>query len=383
MNIGLLCHHGLGGSARVAVGLAAELAARGHDVHVFARSAPPGMAQPPAGVTLHTLSNMRDAVPTDLDVDWTADELRALTDRVCDVVRCAQLDVLHFHYAVPFAEVADGVRRRLGSRAPAVVGTLHGTDVSVLGRRRGMRRRLAPALAGIDGLTTVSHSHARLAMRVLGLIEPPSVIPNFVDLDRFTPATPPESRPRPRLVHVSNYRPVKQPASMARIVDEVFRGMEAELWLVGDGELMPAVESILAPRLDSGRVRRLGVRLDVENILPHTDLVLVSSRLESFCLVALEAAACGVPVVAPRIGGLPELVEHGVNGLLFERGDEQGAARLILGYLADPGMQARMRAAARERAAGMSSAAVIPCYERLYSRIVDHRRAGPAVRAGG
>lgn len=383
MNIGLLCHHGLGGSARVAVCLAAELAARGHDVHLFARSAPPGMAQPPAGVTLHTLSDVRDVVPTGLDVDWAADELRALTDRVCDVVRCAQLDVLHFHYAVPFAEVADAVRRRLGCRAPAVVGTLHGTDVSVLGRRRGMRRRLASALAGIDGLTTVSHSHARLAMRVLGLVEPPGVIPNFVDLDRFTPARPPAPRLRPRIVHVSNYRPVKQPESMARIVDEVFRSMEAELWLVGDGELMPAVESILAPRLDSGRVRRLGVRLDVENILPHADLVLVSSRFESFCLVALEAAASGVPVVAPRIGGLPELVEHGVNGLLFERGDEQGAARLIIGYLADPGMQARMRAAARERAARLSSTVVIPRYERLYRRVVDHGRVGPAVRAGG
>lgn len=383
MKIGLLCHHGLGGSARVAIGLAAELAARGHDVHLFARLAPLGMAQLPPGVTLHALSDVACPVTTRLDIGWAADELSALVERICAVVRREQLDVLHFHYAVPFAEVADGVRRRLGSRCPALIGTLHGTDVSVLGRRRKVRGRLAPALAGIDALTTVSRSHARLAVRLLGLVEPPRVIPNFVDLDRFAPATAPEARTRPRIVHVSNFRPVKQPASMARIVEDVFRATEAELWLVGDGEMMPAVESILAPRLISGQVRRLGVRLDVENIVPHTDLLLVTSRLESFCLVALEAAASGVPVVAPRIGGLPEIVEHGVNGFLFERDDEQGAARLILDYLADPGLQARMRAAARERAATMSSTAVIPCYERLYREVVDDVRAEPAVQASG
>lgn len=385
--VGVICHRGLGGSARVAVNLAGELAARGHDVHLFARSVPPGMATPPSGVTLHLLQDggEPDHVSTRLDVGWSADELTALVDLICDVVLSVRLDVLHFHYAVPFAWVVHTVRNRLGSCCPALVGTLHGTDVSVLGRRSDVRRRLVPALAGLDALTTVSRSHAALSARVFGLANPPVVIPNFVDPGRFRPAEPRPVGRRPRIVHVSNFRLVKQPESMARIADRVLASAESELWMVGDGEMMPAVESILEARIASGEVRRLGVRLDVEHVLPHTDLLLVTSKLESFCLVALEAMASGVPVVAPRVGGLPELVEHGSSGLLYEPGDEHEATRLILGYLADPDLQDRLRAGACERAKGLSSDVVVPRYERLYREVIGADRSGADVvaRAGG
>ena len=272
--------------------------------------------------------------------------------------------MLHFHYAVPFAWVVQDVVRRLGDDRPAVVGTLHGTDVSVSGRRLDLRRRLEPALAELDALTTVSEHHAALAARVFRLPARPEVIPNFVDLDRFHTVARSAERRRPRIVHISNFRPVKQPESMARIAERVLARARSELWLVGAGEMMPAVESILASPIARGRVRLVGVRLDVENLLPHTDLLLVSSRMESFCLVALEAMASGVPVVAPRVGGLPELVEHGVNGLLFEPGDEDGAAR------ADPRLPRRPGAAAgaARRCAGAGA------------QPLDGRR-DPAVRA--
>ena len=369
MRIGLLCHRGLGGSAMVAVGLAGQLAARCHDVHLFARSAPPGMTPPPPGVTLHELT-ASDGVTTRLDVGWTDDELRMLADRIHTVVQREQLDVLHFHYAVPFAWVVQDVVRRLGDDRPAVVGTLHGTDVSVSGRRLDLRRRLEPALAELDALTTVSEHHAALAARVFRLPARPEVIPNFVDLDRFHTVARSAERRRPRIVHISNFRPVKQPESMARIAERVLARARSELWLVGAGEMMPAVESILASPIARGRVRLVGVRLDVENLLPHTDLLLVSSRMESFCLVALEAMASGVPVVAPRVGGLPELVEHGINGLLFEPGDEEGAAELILDYLADPGLQRELRAGALARARSLSTDLVIPRYEQLYQDVI-------------
>jgi N-acetyl-alpha-D-glucosaminyl L-malate synthase BshA len=374
LRIGLLCHKGVGGSAMVAVGLARQLAARGHDVHVFARSSPPGLEAPPPRVTVHQLV-AADAVTTRLDVDWTAAELHGLSDLVAAVVQREQLQVLHFHYAVPFAWVVQDVARRLGEDRPAVVGTLHGTDVSVLGRRPAMRRRLEPALAALDAVTTVSDHHAALAARIFRLPEPPGVIPNFVDLCRFrTVAHLPASGRAPRLVHVSNFREVKRPESMARIADRVLATAPSELWLVGTGERMPAVESILADPIARGRVRLLGVRLDVENLLPHTDLMLVSSRMESFCLVALEAMASGVPVVAPRVGGLPELVEHGTSGLLFEPGDEDGATRLVLDYLADPVLQKQLSAGALTRARSLSTATVIPRYEQLYQDVLGARR---------
>jgi glycosyltransferase involved in cell wall biosynthesis len=253
--------------------------------------------------------------------------------------------------------------------------------VSVFGRRLGERRRLAPALAALDGLTTVSQHHASLAQRLFGLPRPPDVIPNFVDLDRFTPRPPPPDRPL-RIVHVSNFRPVKEPASMARISSRVLAQTRAELWLVGDGEMMPEVESILAPRIADGLVRRFGVRLDVENILPLTDLLLVSSRMESFCLVALEAMASGVPVVAPRVGGLPDLVEHGVSGLLYGRGDESEATRLVLEYAHDRDLRERLRAGALARARTLSADLVLPMYEQLYRELIGARRSEDDVAVG-
>ena len=382
LRIGLLCLRGVGGSAMVAVGLARQLAARGHDVHVFARSAPPGLAIPPAGVTVHALV-ADDDVTTRLDVDWTSAELHGLAELVTSVVQQERLQVMHFHYAVPFAWVVQDVARRLGEDRPAVVGTLHGTDVSVLGRRPAVRRRLEPALAALDAVTTVSAHHAALATRIFRLPAPPHVIPNFVDLDRFRTVAHPPAPGRPaRLVHVSNFRQVKRPESMARIADRVLAVADSELWLVGTGERLPAVEVILEGPIARGRVRLLGVRLDVENLLPQTDLLLVSSRMESFCLVALEAMASGVPVVAPRVGGLPELVEHGISGLLFEPGDEDGAARLVLGYLADPALQRNLSAGALARARSLSTTAVIPRYERLYAAVLERTRDDVALAAG-
>jgi N-acetyl-alpha-D-glucosaminyl L-malate synthase BshA len=383
MRIGLLCHRGVGGSAMVAVGLARQLAVRGHDVHVVARAAPPGLTPPPPGVTLHCLQDCDEGVTTGLDVDWTPDQLRQLADRLALVVRDHDLQVVHFHYAVPFAWVVLDALRRLGTACPAVVGTLHGTDVSVFGRRHRVRRRLAPALARLDALTTVSHHHAALAARVFGLSELPDVIPNFVDLDRFPARRLPPAGARPRIAHVSNFRPVKEPESMARIADRVLATTPAELWLVGDGEMMPEVETILDARIAQGLVRRFGVRLDVEEIIPRTDLLLVSSRMESFCLVALEAMASGVPVAAPRIGGLPELVEHGVRGLLYERGDEQGATRLILDYLGSRDLQKRLRAGALARARTLSTDVVIPRYEQMYRELLGVPATADDVAVGG
>ena len=237
---------------------------------------------------------------------------------------------------------------------------------------------------GVGGSAMVAVGLARqLAARVFGLSELPDVIPNFVDLDRFPPRRLPPQGRRPRIAHISNFRPVKEPESMARIADRVLATSPAELWLVGSGEMMPEVETILEARIAQGLVRRFGVRLDVEAILPQTDLLLVSSRMESFCLVALEAMASGVPVAAPRIGGLPELVEDGVSGLLYERGDEEGATRLILEYLGSRELQARLRAGALARARTLSTDVVIPQYEQMYRELTGVTASADDVAVGG
>jgi N-acetyl-alpha-D-glucosaminyl L-malate synthase BshA len=377
LRVGVLCHRGVGGSVRVAVELAKELAARGHGVHLFARTIPLGTNGFTRGVLFHPLRAGDGHAPASSrqDVDWSAGDLDTLAGRIVSVGRGTGLDVLHFHYAVPFASVAGEVRRRLGTTAPAIVGTLHGTDVSVYGRTAG-GPTLRSALAEADALTTVSRSHVLLAEEAFQLPRSPELIPNFVDVRRFRPAEQgetPRTHGRPRIVHVSNFRAVKDPVTVARVFLLVRRHVDAELWLVGNGEAMPQVRSVVATAEVSNRVRFFGLHPSVESILPQTDVLLLTSRTESFCLAALEAAASGVPTVAPCVGGLPEVVAHGRTGVLFEPGDEEGAAAAIVAILRDRSVRARMSGGAIERARRFSSDAVVPRYERLYQRLVDER----------
>lgn len=372
LQIGLMCHRGVGGSARVAVDLGNALASRGHAVHVFARTHPlGGFADFSPGLSFHPLKEGDGYAPAsaDLDANWSPADLAALAERVVSVARSPGLDVLHFHYAVPFASVAGEIRRRLGKAAPPLVGTLHGTDVSQHGRSDP---ELGPALATVDALTTVSQSHRTLAMRTFRLREPPELIPNFVDTARFRPASAEWSNGRrARIIHVSNFRTVKDPEAVARVFAQVRQRMDSELWLVGDGDGMPAVRAILRTVGLSRDVRFFGLNGVVEELLPRTDLLLLTSRTESFSLAALEAAACGVPVVGPRVGGLPEVVADGETGVLYHPGDESAAAAAVLRLLADDQHLDRMRRRSVQRARAFSSETMVPRYERLYRRVLD------------
>jgi N-acetyl-alpha-D-glucosaminyl L-malate synthase BshA len=379
LRVGLLCHRGVGGSTRIAVDLGNTLAARGHTVHLFARTLPLGKSTFARGVTFHPLlAGDGHAPPTAaLDANWSEPDLALLVERIAAVAHSSGLDVLHFHYAVPFAWVAAEAVRRLGETAPLLVGTLHGTDVSVHGRS-SKGRSLARALAQADRLTTVSSSHVRLTTRTFSLSRPPDLIPNFVDLKRFRSIDRRHldpTRPR-RIVHVSNFRPVKDPTSVARVFARVRRELDAELWLVGDGERIPAVRSAVREARIDHHVRFFGLHPAVERVVPHADLLLLTSRYESYCLAALEAAACGVPAVAPRIGGLPEVVSHGRTGLLFRGGDEAEAAQAVVRVLDDPDAHARMRREAVRRAWRSSAERMVPRYEQLYRELVDGRSRG-------
>jgi L-malate glycosyltransferase len=317
--------------------------------------------------------NGQDPTPASdrLEAECSAGDVRLMVERILPVA--ADLDVLHFHYAVPFATVADRVRRRLGTRSPRLVGTLHGTDVTVFGRRPLRRTSLTRRLAALDALTTVSHSYAGLVARVFR-VPPPLVIPNFVDLERFRPAHRGHRSGRPVILHVSNFRPVKDPEMLARVFCRVRKEIDAELWLVGDGQAMRSVRWVVRSAGVDGDVRLFGLRPNVAPIVRGADLLLVTSRSESFCLAALEAAACAVPAVASRVGGLPEVVADGESGLLYEPGDEGAATEAVLRLLRDDERRRAMGAAARTRAMRFSADEIVSRYEELY-RTVTARRA--------
>lgn len=379
LRIGLLGHASFGGSARIASELSIALAHRGHQVHLFTRSQPFGSWEGHIkGVRLHQLIRQGPNLhPASLHPVWSPAEFEEALGHLLAVIEAEKLQVLHFHYALPFAFLAAEVKHRLGPAAPLLVGTLHGTDVSVYGHDPVKGPQVRQALRSLDGLTTVSASHARLATELFRLPKPPVVIPNFVDLSHFHAQAGAEPHPKPRLVHVSNFRPVKDTPSVARIFLGLRARMEAELWLIGDGPDMAQVKAILQPSEFAADVRYWGLQTDVASLLVQTDLLLMTSLSESFCLAALEAMACGTPVLATRVGGLPEVVSHGQSGFLFTPGDHTAAVDLAVQLLSNPVGHQLMRQAARRQAARYDSARIVPAYERLYQKLLPAYQPAP------
>lgn len=384
MRIGIICHDSVGGSARIAIELAVALGQTGHQVHLFAYSPPFGDRHIADKVNVHTVHAARpnSLHSSSLYTRWSASEREALIDCIIDVTLRKNLDILHFHYAVPFAELMAEVQTRLGSMAPHLVGTLHGTDVTAHhGLEAGARRRVRRGLQALDALTTVSKSHAKLAERVLQLQERPLVIPNFFDPSRFfSPALSRNGRngasPKtdgPKIVHVSNFRAVKRVKDVAQIFAGVREKMDAELWLVGDGDAMESVKRYFRGNSLSNYVRYWGLQHDVGPILRRADLLLVASQYESFCLVALEAMACGVPVVATEVGGIPELITNGESGILYPVGECEIATERAAELLDDSSLYQDIVATGKRIASSYRRERIVPQYDSLYRQLLKER----------
>ena len=231
---------------------------------------------------------------------------------------------------------------------------------------------MTQALQSADVLTTVSTSHANLATEIFELATPPQVIPNFVDLDEFHPreadAFSLNVQRKPRIAHVSNFRAVKQPELMAKIFLKIREKMDAELWLIGDGPEMGKVKNLFRQNDINDDVRYWELQHDVAGLLAQTDLLLITSQAESFCLAALEAMACGVPVVASRVGGLPDVVLDGKTGLLFDLDHPDQAVQSALNILSNPERYRQMSEAAFQHAKNYDRPQGVIDYEELYLR---------------
>ena len=272
----------------------------------------------------------------------------------------------------------------MGDDCPKLVGTLHGTDISVFGYDPVKGVHISQALKKLDALTTVSTSHAKLAANIFGLSTYPEVIPNFVDLSRFQPIDSGEldkwsaghtgqqrdGNRRARIVHASNFRSVKNPESVAYIFLGIRKRIEAELWLVGDGPEMETVSSILAAEGCTNDLVAWGLCDNVAPILAHSHLLIMPSLSESFCLAALEAMACGVPVLATNVGGLPEVVVHVKTGFLFPSGNHSLAVKLAVNLLSNEAIRIKIAKAATLHAQKFDQGEIISRYEDLYSKVI-------------
>ncbi|HTF89173.1 MAG TPA: N-acetyl-alpha-D-glucosaminyl L-malate synthase BshA [Planctomycetota bacterium] len=374
LRIGILCHPTYGGSGVVASELALSLADSGHDVHVFSHDVPPRLARSPGPVQMHKAQGIPyplfHSTPHDL----------AITSAILNVHRAQGLDVLHAHYALPHAVSAFLARSAAEADhtrpAPRVVTTLHGTDITLVGNDPSYAPLTQFVIYASDAATAVSEWLAAQTRERfcpdMDCPRPIEVIPNFIDIERFRPDIVP--RPigtPPMVVHVSNFRAVKRVPWLVRAFAQATTGTRAQLVLVGDGPDQAECRRLVAELGLSSRVVFLGERDAIPELMAPADVFALSSREESFGLSALEAMACGTPVVSTDAGGVREVVEHGVSGLLSPVDDLQAFSSHLRQLLSDTQAARRMGIAAREQAVSrFRREKVVVRYEDLYRRVL-------------
>jgi L-malate glycosyltransferase len=365
MRIGITCYPTYGGSGIVATELGLELANRGHDIHFISYANPirldPGIPR----ISYHEVE-----VSTYPLFQYPPYCL-ALASRMAEVAEAYQLDLLHVHYAIPHSISALLAQEMMAQRKRLpFITTLHGTDITLVGVDRSYFPITKFSIEKSDGITSISEDLRRHTIEVFGVENEIRVIHNFVNVDTYRPMEDRQNNEK-RLMHISNFRPVKRVLDCIRILAEVIRAIPAHLYMVGDGpERGPAQRLARELGVDQ-HVTFMGKQDHVERLFPQMHVLLMPSEMESFGLAALEGMACGVPPVATRVGGLPELVTHGVDGFLEPAGDVQAYAARAIELLTDDALHERMAAAARKTAVErFSTSLIIPKYEEYYRKVV-------------
>ena len=372
MKIGITVYPSYGGSGVVGTELGIELAERGHEVH-FICSSMPMRYRPNKLVTFHEVEVMN--YPLFQYPPYTL----ALATKMAEVADMVGLDLLHVHYAIPHSVCAFLARAMLkANRKLPFITTLHGTDITLVGVDRSYLGITRFAIEESDAVTAISEYLQKETVKEFQVKNPIQVINNFVNTEKYKKKPNPEVRRsfavdnEKILVHLSNFRPVKRVVDVVEIFALVRKQIPAKLLLIGDGPDRFGAEQVASQRGVHDDVIFLGKQDNVEDLLGISDVMLLPSQLESFGLAALEGMSCEVPPVASRIGGLPELVTHGVDGFLAEVGDIESMAEYAVKLLQSSDLYAKVSKAARQTAVNrFATSLIIPQYEALYRRVLD------------
>ncbi|NBW42513.1 MAG: N-acetyl-alpha-D-glucosaminyl L-malate synthase BshA, partial [Sphingobacteriia bacterium] len=364
MRIGMVCYPTYGGSGVVATELGKALADRGHQVHFVSNSLPARLDVFRENLYFHEVSMVH------YPLFEHSPYVLALTGKLVEVVREQKLDLLHVHYAIPHATAAHLAREILAGQGirVKVITTLHGTDITLVGKDPNYAPVVSFAIQQSDAVTAVSDFLRDETHRYFDCRKKVITVPNFVDLHRFTPSVRPGLRERfcPEghrlLIHISNFRRVKRIDRVVEWFHRISDQVPASLLMVGDGPELPRAEQSVREGGLSGKVHFIGRQDPVESLLGVSDLLLLPSETESFGLAALEAMACGVPVMSSDAGGLPELIEDGLGGILVpENGQAQGIERAVA-LLSDPSRLDQFRQASIRRASNYALERILPLY---------------------
>jgi len=367
--VGITCYPTFGGSGIIATEIGLELARRGHRVHFICSAVPWRLPHFQDRVFLHEVET-RD-YPL---FDHTSYVL-ALASKMVEVATFHHLDLLHVHYAIPHATAGYLAQQILGAKAPKLITTLHGTDITLVGNDRSFLPITRFSVEQSDCITTPSQFLASATRDNLGLAGdfPIEVISNFVDPQKFVPPTTTAPR-EPIIVHNSNFRPVKRVEDTIRVLAAVHAQRPCRLVLIGDGPERSRVERLVRELGLQQAVVFLGKQVELVEVLQTAQVFLQPSESESFGLAALEAMSCGVPVVGTDVGGVAEVVEQGHSGFLFPVGDIGGMAAAVVRILDDPALfsslSARSRAIAETR---FPLGAMVDRYEATYRRLLAVR----------
>jgi N-acetyl-alpha-D-glucosaminyl L-malate synthase BshA len=368
MRIGITCYPTYGGSGVVGTELGKELAACGHEVHFISYS-PPIRLRLSERIHFHEVEVLSyplfEYPPYDL----------VLATKMAEVSARWRLDILHVHYAIPHSISAFLAQKMSTSRPFPFVTTLHGTDITLVGSDRSYLPITRLGIEQSDAVTAVSEYLRQRTVSEFGIRRPIDVIHNFVNCDVFKKTFDPEFRARfadtdeGLLVHISNFRPVKRTRDVVEIFRKVRERHKAKLLMVGDGPDRPNAEWLAEVQGVAGDVYFLGKWTEMERLLSVSDVLLLPSELESFGLVALEGMASEVPVIATRVGGIPEVVSEGRDGFLFDVGDTDSMAEAAGELLANPELRGRMGRAGRDHAKDrFCHQDIVKEYVQLYER---------------
>lgn len=370
MKIGIVCYPTFGGSGVVATELGKGLAKNGHEVHFITYSQPTRLDFFNENLFYHEV-NIR-SYPL---FKYPPYEL-ALASKMVDVVKFEKLDLLHVHYAIPHASAAVMARQILKSEGIdiPVVTTLHGTDITLVGKDPSYEPVVTFSINQSDGVTAVSEDLKKDTYKHFNILREIEVIPNFIDLtkfkrqrkDHFKTAICPNGEKL--IVHTSNFREVKRVDDVVRIFHKISETVPARLLLVGDGPERGLTEALCRELGIYDEVRFLGKLEAVEEVLSVADLFLMPSEKESFGLAALEAMACEVPVISSNAGGIPELNIDGVTGFTSNIGDIEEMTKNALHILSEEHLET-FKKNALEQAKKFDIDVVLPMYEKFYAEV--------------
>lgn len=376
MRIGIVCYPTFGGSGVLATELGMALSEKGHEVHFISY-------QPPVRLSFHPNISYHEVTVQNYPLFDFPPYETALTSTLVHVITNNDLDLLHVHYAIPHASAAYFAREILKKQGRDIpfITTLHGTDITLVGRDQTYAPVVTFSINESDAITAVSKNLREETYKHFKIEKDIRVIPNFVDTSKFRQTDKEHFKkmlaPNGEriLAHVSNFRKVKRVEDVIRIFEKVHQQIPSKLLMIGDGPERQSAEELCKVLGICNDIRFLGKQEQMDEILSITDLFLLPSQYESFGLSALEAMACGVPVISTNVGGLPEININGKTGFLNDVGDVAGMAENAFYILGDEDRLESFKDAAITHARGFEKSRIIPLYEQLYDSVLKEYKA--------